>query len=122
MDNLFFWDSHLNHVLDHTHRIGRNVYHSRHLHRLTRAHIKLTTVARADNVEAFEVSVPNRTIIMGADIANREKLPRYVENNQRPPLHFHKQSFFVRQFRGGCDFDELNFGFVKCCVVEYDYS
>jgi len=79
---LFLRDAHLDHVIDYSDRIGRNVDNGRHLHSLSRPDIELASMARTDNVIAFNIAVPHGSIVVGTDISYSVKLASNIENHQ----------------------------------------
>ena len=78
---LFLRNSHLDHSIHHSDRIRRDIHHSRQLHGFPCPHIELAAMPRADDVIAFEITVPQRAIIVGTDIGNRKELVCDIEDD-----------------------------------------
>lgn len=86
-----------------SYRVGGYVHHGGHLNRLPGADVELPSMPRADDIEAFDHSIPQRTIIVRANITNRKELPGDVENYNRLIAQVNKETFAVWEFRGGRD-------------------
>lgn len=62
-------------------RISRDIDHGGHLHHLPRPHIEFRTVTGADDIKAFQHPIPQRTVIVRADIADGKELVCDIEND-----------------------------------------
>ena len=62
---------------------------------------------RTDNVKSLDIAISNGTIIMRADIADREVLVRDAEDNQRFAFYF-RLSKDNANFHGSCIAEFLN--------------
>jgi len=116
---LIFRNPHLDHPLHHADRVRGDVHNGRHLHDLSGADIELCTVPRADDVKAFEITLPNRAIIVRADIADGKELSRDVEDDESFVTHVHEETLAAWEFRGGGDIYKVEFGFVEGGVVKH---
>jgi hypothetical protein len=104
---LIFWDADKDLPLTNLNGIRGDVHDGGHLDYFPRAEVELRAVTRADDVEAFDVAIAERTVIVGADIADGKVLSRDVENDDGTVAQVHKEAPSVGEFGGGGDFDEI---------------
>ena len=79
---LFLRDAHLDCPIDYSDRIGRNVDDGRHLYSMSCPDIELASMARTDNVIAFNIAISHGSIVVGTDISYSVKLASNIENHQ----------------------------------------
>lgn len=89
---LFLWNTQLYRPIDDTDGIGRDIDNRRHLHGLACPDIEFAPMPRTDNIEAFNIPIAQRTIVVGADIGNCKKLTGDIDDHNRFALHFNEQT------------------------------
>ena len=117
----FLRDPHLDHPILHADRVCRNIDDRRQLHGFARPDIKFAAVPGTDDVITFHVSISKWTIVVCANVVDREELIGYVEDHNCLSLDLHKQTLAIREFGSGRYLKKFDFGFISCCVIEHGF-
>ena len=69
-----------------------------HAHRMTVSHIEFGPVSRADKAEAFELSISERSTVVGAEIFDAIDFVTVTHEDHKPVLDFEGLGLPVKKF------------------------
>ncbi len=106
---LFPWNSKLYHPINDPDWIGRYVDNRRHLHSLSCPDIEFAAMTWTYDVEAFNISITQRTIIVRADVCNGKKLTGDIDDDDRFALYFDEQTLPIGELGGRSNIKKFSF-------------